>query len=146
MRKKNVIRGILELVGVMVFVGLHGGILWWIYLMGGSRVAAPGLYWSAIALGYVAMVFVAVFRRRVFGAAPSRRLLDAWLLAFPVAAGVALVLLLAKLPLSSRGYDAHGMGATGGEVNSLFLPWLHLAVWVLLSKRLSTGPRPTRQS
>ncbi len=146
MRNKNVIRGILELVGVMVFVGLHGGILWWIYLVGGSRVAAPGLYWSAIALGYVGMVFVAVFRLRVFGAAPSRRLLDAWLLAFPVAVGVALVLLLAKLPLSSRGWDAHGMGATGGEVNSLFLPWLHLAVWILTAKRWTTGSRAGQQS
>jgi hypothetical protein len=26
------------------------------------------------------------------------------------------------------------MGARGGEANALFLPWLHLAGWVLLAR------------
>lgn len=131
---KGVIRGALELLGVGAFFSLHFGIIWWVYLIGSDLGVATSFYWSAIALGYIGMMFFAVFRRRAFGAVSSRRLLDAWLLAFPLAIGVSLVLLVLQWPLRFPGWDAHGVGASGGEANSLFLPWLHLATWLLVAK------------
>jgi hypothetical protein len=134
----NIIRGALELVGALAFLGLHAGI-WWVYMIGSQLGVAASLYWPAIALGYLAMVLVAVFRRPALGAASPRTLLDAWLLAFPVAIGVSLVLLSLKWPLRFPGWDAHGLGARGGEANSLFLPWLHLTIWVLIAKLWRTS-------
>ena len=60
------IRGALELLGVVAFFGFHFGILWWVYLIGSDLGVAKSLYWSAIVLGYIGMMFVAVFRRRAF--------------------------------------------------------------------------------
>ena len=135
------IRGALELLGVVAFFGFHFGILWWVYLIGSDLGVAKSLYWSAIVLGYIGMMFVAVFRRRAFRAVSSRGILDAWLLAFPVAIGVSLLLLNVKWPLRFPGWDAHGVGAGGGEANSLFLPWLHLAIWVLIATMMRISKR-----
>jgi hypothetical protein len=125
---------------VAAFFSLHFGIIWWVYLIGSDLGVAARVYWSAIALGYIGMMILAAFRRRAFRALSAHGLLDAWLLAFPLAVGASLVLLVLKWPLRFPGWDAHGAGASGGEANSLFLPWLHLAIWLLLAKRwVSSG-------
>jgi hypothetical protein len=120
---------------VGTFFGLHFGIIWWVYWIGSDLGVATSVYWSAIALGYIGMTTLVVLRRRAFGAVPPRWLLDAWLLAFPLAIGVSLLLVALKWPLQFPSWDAHGVGASGGEANALFLPWLHLAIWPLVAKR-----------
>jgi hypothetical protein len=130
----KLIRVALELLGAVAFFGLHFGAIWWVYVIGSPLGDAAGLYWSAIVLGYIGMILVTMFRRRAFGSVSPRALLDAWLAAFPVAVGVSLVLLIVKWPLRFPGWNAHGLGASGGEANALFLPWLHLAIWVLIAK------------
>jgi hypothetical protein len=134
MREMKTIRGAFEVLGVGAFFGLHFGIIWWVYWIGSDLGVATSVYWAAIALGYSGMISLAVFRRRAFGVVSPRRLLDAWLLAFPMAIGVSLLLLVLRWPLQFPGWDAHGVGASGGEANSLFLPWLHLAIWLLVAK------------
>jgi len=130
----SIIRVALELLGVGAFLALHSLIVLVYFIGSGLPGVAEWGYWSAIAGGYIAMVVLALFRRRAFGAISPRWLLDAWLLAFPMTIGLSLGLLMLKWPLRFPGWDAHGMGASGGEANALFLPWLHLAIWVLLSR------------
>jgi hypothetical protein len=128
----SVFRVVVEVLGVGVFLVLHYAIII-VYSLGSDlREVAKGGYWSAIALGYIGMVVLAMFPRRVFGTVSPRRLLDTWLLAFPMAIGLSLVLIILKWPLRFPGWDAHGMGASGGEANSLFLPWLHLVIWIII--------------
>jgi hypothetical protein len=130
----RILRGALELLGVGAFLALHYLVIL-IYMIGSSLRGIPQMgYWLAIVLGYIGMAVVVAFRRRVFTTSSKRCLLDTWLAAFPFAVGLSWALVMFSWPLSFTGWDAHGMGAKGGEANSLFLPWLHLAVWILVSR------------
>jgi hypothetical protein len=125
-----------EILGVAGVLALHFFIIIF-YALGSGLIrdrAGVLAYWTGIALGYVAMGLVAGGRRRTLGDLPWRVVLDAWLLAFPLAVMVTATLVSAKWPLRFTGWDAHGMGATGGEANALFLPWLHLLGWWLVGR------------
>jgi hypothetical protein len=103
-----------------------------VYLLGGSLpgvAAAP--YWAAIGGGYLAMLGLGLFRPGRLGRLPRRGVLDRWLLAFPAAVALSVTLVWGQWPLEFPSWDAHGLGAAGGEANALFLPWLHCGLWVL---------------
>jgi hypothetical protein len=102
------------------------------YAIGDSLMRSPAgrlAYWAAVGLGYAAMAAVALGRRRTLGGVSGRAAFDAWLIALPPAALATAALVGARWPIRLGGWNAHGMGADGGEVNALFLPWLHLAAW-----------------
>jgi hypothetical protein len=54
---------------------------------------------------------------------------DAWLLAALPAFALAVAFVALRWPFTLDGFDAHGFGASGGEVNALLFPWLHAALW-----------------
>jgi hypothetical protein len=123
-----------EVVGLAAILALHT-VIAILYALGSTLIADPThrlVYWAAIVLGYTAMAVVAAGRRRILGDVPWRSTLDAWLIAFPVTAAV-VALVTTRWPLRLSGWNAHGMGASGGEANSVFLPWIHLATWWLLA-------------
>ena len=124
-----------EVVGLAAILVLHT-VIPILYALGSTLIADPVhrlVYWAVIALGYTAMAVVAVGRRRILGDVSRRSALDAWLIAFPVTAAAVVALVTTRWPLRLAGWNAHGMGASGGEANSVFLPWIHLAMWWLLA-------------
>jgi hypothetical protein len=132
----GLLRALAEVLGLAGIAALHvfAAVL---YALGGDLVRHPArrlFYWIAIGLGYAAMVAVAAGRRRLLGDIAWRTSLDAWLIAFPPAAAGTVALVVARWPWRFAGWDAHGMGASGGEVNALVQPWLHLAGWCLVGR------------
>lgn len=78
---------------------------------------------------------------------PYRVLFDLWLLALVPAGLLTLLAVKVHWPLHTRSWDAHGMGADGGEVNVFLLSWLHAAcllllalLWIRTARRLAGGP------
>lgn len=139
------LRLLLESAGVAVLVIVHFAVAL-VYVLGSSLRGMPaGVYWSIVGAGYVAMPIVGWFGRGGLRALKPRSRFDAWLIAFPIAILATLLLMLLRLPLRFGGWDAHGMGASGAEANAVFLPWLHLVVWVLAARiwsaRFSGGMR-----
>jgi hypothetical protein len=133
----------LELIGGAACVAAHVPI-GLVCLLGASLPGVAALpYWAAIAGGYVAMVGLGLIRPARLGRLSGRGVLDRWLLTFPVALTVAVVLVWRQWPLAFPSWDAHGFGAAGGEANALFLPWLHCGLWVL-SAGLGEKPSPGR--
>ncbi len=114
-----------------------------VYSMGGSLNPIDDyrpLYYSLIGAGYLAGLLTlsvsAARGRSIFGQKiPGRVQFDLWLSAFLCAVVLVAALIYFRLPIRLRGWDGHGFGASGGEANSLFLPWLHYAVWLLLLRR-----------
>ena len=66
---------------------------------------------------------------------PARVQFDLWLGAFLCAFILVAGMIYFRFPIRLRSWDAHGFGASGGEANSLFLPWLHYGIWLLLLRR-----------
>ncbi len=134
MRALRYLRIGFEVLGVASFLLAHAPIIF-IYLLGSDLegVSAP-LYWAAIAAGYLGMVAVILARRRLFPGLAPRALLDTWLLALPVALFIAYAMCAEKWPLRVQGFNAHGMGASGGEVNAALYPWLHGLIWILAAR------------
>jgi hypothetical protein len=128
----RILRTAIEIVGAVLALAVHG-LAAVLYALGSTllRDGGHGSYWIAVALGYVSMALVAIGRRYTLAGIPWRSALDAWLLACPVAAVLVMILVNGQWPLSFPRWDGHGMGAGGGEANSLFLPWIHLAGWWL---------------
>jgi hypothetical protein len=121
-------RIVFESLGISLFVGVHVAAMW-IFIIGSTLCVPPLVYWPILGLGYLGVPVLATFKRRVFGGVSWRALLDVWLLAFLAAVIATAGLIAVKLPLRSVGWDAHGAGASGGEANAMFLPWLHIVLW-----------------
>ncbi len=115
-----------------------------VYSMGGSLDPIDdyrSFYYSLIGAGYLAgfvTLFVSAARGwKIMGVKiPVRVQFDLWLGAFLCACILVVGMIYFQLPIRLRSWDAHGFGASGGEANALFLPWLHYAIWLLLLLRL----------
>jgi len=107
-------------------------------LAAGLRGMNETVFWWALFLGHVAVVVIFFLRRRLFGPCSSRDLFDAWLVTFVLAACLTFVLVRSELPLGFSTGGGHGL-AGGGEANTVFMPWLHAALWVVCVRRF--GPR-----
>jgi hypothetical protein len=75
------------------------------------------------------------------GPVPPRRAFDAWLLTAAPALALCAVFVVYRWPLVFQGWDAHGLGAEGGEANAALFPWLHGLLWISL-----TTPRGGRRA
>ena len=137
-----------EVLASAAHLGLHSMPLPLVYSMGGSLNPIDDyrpLYYALIGAGYlvgfVTLSVSAARGRSVFGqTTPGRVQFDLWLGAFPCAVVLVAALIYFRLPIRLRGWDGHGFGASGGEANSLLLPWLHYAVWLLLLRRRRDKP------
>lgn len=132
---RPVARAGLEVLGVLVLLAPHPWI-GWIYVLGGEGLGAA--FWLGLGAGYAGMLALAVTGRPALRRIPPRARLDACLLAFPVALGASALLVRARWPLAFPAWDAHGAGARGGEANALFLPWLHVLLWVAAARHWKT--------
>ncbi len=129
-----------EVLAGAAYLGLHSMPLPLVYSMGGSLNPIDDyrpLYYALIGAGYLAgfltLSVSAARGRTVFGRKiPGRVQFDLWLGTFLCAVVLVAALIYFRLPIRLRGWDGHGFGASGGEANSLFLPWLHYAMWLLL--------------
>lgn len=120
-------RLLLEAVGVLLALASHAFLLL-LYAMGSILRAFRGYeaaYASTIVLGHLAILVALVLANRRAGI-PGRALLDLYLVTFLTSFLVCWILVLLNWPIRARGWDGHGMGASGGEGNSLLLPWLQL--------------------
>ena len=107
-----------------------------VYSMGGSLDPIDdyrSLCYSLIGAGYLAgFLTLSVSAARgwtIFGEKiPARVQFDLWLGAFLCAFILVGGLIYFQLPIRLRSWDAHGFGASGGEANSLFRPWLHYGI------------------
>jgi hypothetical protein len=128
----------LEIAGVLFCAAVHVPLVFF-YILGSSlNGVRPVPYWAAVASGYVAMLTLALVRPGPFDRASGRQALDRWLAASLPATALTAVLIRVEWPLRFASWDAHGFGASGGEANTLFFPWLQLACWLvagLLSRR-----------
>ena len=132
-----------EVLAGSAYLGLHSMPLPLVYSLGGSLNPIDDyrpLYYSLIGAGYLAgfltLSVSAARGRTVFGEKiPGRVQFDLWLAAFLCAVVLVAALIFFRLPIRLRSWDGHGFGASGGEANSLLLPWLHYAVWLLLLRR-----------
>lgn len=104
--------------------------LCYVLVLGGGLTAL----WLLLAGGIaVVVVLVYLMPRWMRLGLPYRALFDLWLLALVPAALVTLLAVRARWPIRVRAMDAHGWGTTGGEMNVLFLSWLHAAFWLTLA-------------
>lgn len=127
---------ILEIVGALLALGLHAPLLF-IYLL--ATGTTLGLCMLVLAIvGYAATLVVLRNRSGVFRDRMERRaLIDLWLAIFPAVAALTVPMVNHRFPISQRGWDAHGFGATGGEVNALLIPWIQLVLWIGAGKLLA---------
>jgi hypothetical protein len=124
------VRLALEVFGVVVYLAVHVPIMF-LYALGSSLDGVGWLpYWSVLALGYAAMLVVALSRPGPIAAVEHRAMLDAWLLSAPLAAVGAMVMVAVRWPLVFDTWEGHGMGVNGGEANSVLFPWIHALIWV----------------
>lgn len=124
------VRLALEILGAILFLAAQVPVVL-LYLLGSTLGGvSPGLYWGAIAAGYLVMLGVALARPGPLGELSPRDALDRWLVAAIPALGLTAGMIALRWPLDFPSWDAHGLGAAGGEVNSAILPWLHGALWV----------------
>jgi len=123
-------RLLLEAVGLLLAAATHV-FVFLVYFLGASLgpfVNHQAAYWFLIAAGYLGIALVMITAKTALGAEVTpRRLLDVCLLTYFGALLAATVCVRLNWPISLRGWDAHGMGAQGGEGNMMLLPWLHLA-------------------
>ena len=136
MDRRRTTRGILEIGGGFVAVAVHVffGLL---YMMGWTLSPFdrhPALYWTAVALPFLLMAGVALARRRIFRNMADRWVYTTWLMTFMPALVLAVLALRLNWPISLKGWDGHGIGASGGEGNAMLLPWLHVLFWVVLGR------------
>ncbi len=136
----NLLRVLLEILGVAAFLFLHGTLIPLVYFTGagleGMREHVTA-YHSATATGYLFMLLAAIKARSndwtAFGRQYAKRIfLDTWLIAFALALVCTASLIVYRFPIHLGGYDAHGFGASGGEANAFLLPWLNYLLWLLL--------------
>ena len=132
----------LELFGGTLYLAAHFPITFFYALGSGLRGVAAAPYWAAIGGGYLAMLGLALSRPGPLGQLRRRHLLDCWLSTFPLAVALSATLVWLQWPLRFPSWDAHGFGAEGGEANSLFLPCLHCAVWVVVANARRTVVPP----
>jgi hypothetical protein len=130
-----------ELFGVAFYLAAHVPLVL-VYALGSTlRGVMPIPYWGAIGGGYLALMLAAALRPGPLGRVPARRALDTFLLT----AGPALILsaaaVWARWPLQFERWDGHGMGASGGEANAAFVPWLHGVLWLVAAARPGNGDR-----
>ena len=98
-------------------------------MLGATLRAVDGkevAYWAAAVLPFVVVLVALAVRRR--------SALRSWVATAPFAAACFALALELRWPFDLRGWDAHGMGANGTEINALLLPWLHLWFWPLVAK------------
>ncbi len=98
-------------------------------------------WWMAIpALAMLQAWYVAIRLAKI--QAPMPLLL--WSLAYFSAVSLALLLVIEQWPMDRGGYDAHGFGASGGEINFALLPlWLMPTMYFLqrrFRRNQSTNP------
>jgi len=129
----NQLRLPLEIVGLGLYLAAHPFIIF-IYIVGSSLREVDAIpYWTAIGLGYLVMLGLALARPGLMKTVPRRRAFDAWLLAAIPAFVLCFLLVMAKWPLTFASWDGHGMGAGGGEANAAFFPWVQAIVWVVVA-------------
>ena len=151
------------------YLGLHAMPLVLVYSMGGSLDPIDdyrAFYYSLIGAGYLAG-FVTLFVSAARGC-PRALAPFFWLVTHhiedlgsenpgastvrPLAGRVPVCFhsgrwnALLSTPDSPKKLDAHGFGASGGEANSLFLPWLHYGIWLLLLLRQKKRERLLRET
>ena len=138
----TLLRRIAEALGVAVYCALHLTAIPLVVVLGASLPPIdrmPGVYYAVLGLGYVLtwLVLIRAVRR---GGLPGRRvtrslLVEVWLMAFLSALVITSILVVVRLPLRLQGWDGHGFGATGGEANVVFLPWLQMGLWLQFHAR-----------
>jgi hypothetical protein len=138
----------LELLGLAGYLAAHLPLAI-VYVLGSSLPdVQPVLYWTALALGYLVMVGLAIARPGRLRSLPARSTFDAWLVTALPALVLVTVFAASHWPLEYAGWSGHGFGAEGGEVNATLFPWLHAALWVasvgVIATRREAGPAPTR--
>ena len=138
---QTLFRRVAEVFGVAVYCALHATLIPLVIALGSSLAPIdrdPMVYYLFLGAGYL-LTWTVLFRafrgRRLLDRDFNwSTLLDFWLGAFLAALVVTSGLVLTRLPLRLGGWDGHGFGAMGGEANVVFLPWLHLAIWLLLPR------------
>jgi hypothetical protein len=134
-------RVLAEGLGVALYLAAHVPLAV-IYALGSSLDGVqPGVYWTALGAGYVAMVVLAVARPAPLGRLPRRAAFDAWLVAAVPALAIVAVSVSRRWPLALAGWDGHGLGASGGEVNAVLFPILHGLLWLLAAQLTRQGQR-----
>ncbi|MBL4770802.1 MAG: hypothetical protein JKY61_06600 [Planctomycetes bacterium] len=123
---------ILAICGGFVVLAVHAffGML---YMLGSTLPAFDGhstLYWAAVAIPFSLMAGVAWARRRVFPGRTGHWVYKAWLKAFIPAVVLAVLALYFNWPITLKGWDGHGFGASGAEGNAMLFPWLHTILWI----------------
>jgi hypothetical protein len=123
------LRLFLEIIGSAAYLAASVGLAW-VYVLGSTlEDVQPVVYWTAVALGYLGMAWIAFARRARFAPVSARAAFDLWLVtAFPALA-LGLELVTERWPLSFRGWGGHTPGASGGEANAALYPWLHTLLW-----------------
>jgi len=145
MDRRTTPRLLLDVGGGVVAVAFHG-CFGFLYIMGWTLSPFdrhPALYWTSVALPFALMAGVALARRRVFRGRTGRWVFRSWLAAFVPAAVLAVLAVSFNWPVSLKGWDGHGFGASGGEGNAVLLPWLQVVFWIV-SGLISNGLRSRR--
>ncbi len=151
---RTIFRRVAEVLGIAGYCALHATVIPVVISLGTSLAPIdkhPRVYYLVTGAGYLlawGVLFRALKGRRLLDRTFTRSaLLDSWLGAFAVALVVTFFLIWTKLPLRFEGWNGHGFGAMGGEANVVFLPWLHLGLWLLFprfmprrSDRTTEGP------
>ena len=101
----------------------------YVLILGGGLPALWGLLAGGVTVLAALLVLVPRWMRQGI---PYRALFDLWLVALVPAVIVTLLAVQARWPLRQEAMDAHGWGRTDGEVNVLFLSWLHAAFLLAL--------------
>jgi len=111
----------------------------YMYALGSSLDGVSWVpYWSVLALGYAAMLTLALVRPGPLGAVSPRAALDAWLFVAPPAVVAAMAMTIYRWPLAFDTWEGHGLGVNGGEANSVLFPWIHALLWVVVLAYVGT--------
>jgi len=62
-----------------------------------------------------------------------------WSLAYFSGVSLAVLLVIEQWPMDRGGYDAHGFGASGGEINFVLLPLWLLPLMIFLQRRFRSS-------
>jgi hypothetical protein len=113
------LRVFLEICFCLLYLGLNGFLL-----------ALSPLYLGTLmilsVLGYLVSLIVLLKHHPL----RDQGSLDLWLATFVISVPITLLLIDYRWPLRFQGFDAHGFGMTGGELNLIFLPWLHVSLYL----------------
>ena len=122
----------LEIAGVLFCAAVHMPLVFF-YILGSSlNGVRPMAYWGAVTSGYVALLALAIVRPGPLDRVSGRQALDRWLGAALPATALTAVLIGVEWPLRVASWDAHGFGASVGEANALFFPWVQLVCWLVV--------------